>query len=469
MKIKILLITLILILIAISFFAYFYLLRGTISISSNPSGANVYINGKFVGITPYKIKAFRGSYDLKILKDGFEEYSTNVDLKGRRGVTLLVNLEKLEYLLLVKQNKFYKVSSDGKVVKQLGESVDGETVFVSFSPDGNKILYEITSPSHEDSIWKDSIWIMNADGSNRKNLTGDIQVSGRESPHFFPDGKKILFTALGSKIGYLAFWTVDIDGAQRKKLIEVKSEHEETIYTISPDSKKILFYGYDILQNLGPTSLWIFDSTTGNLTNITSVMNGQGKVTAASFSPDGNKILFAFLGNLIGKKWSGLWVVDLDGKNMKRISKHEIDQYCFSLFKFSKDEKKVFFVSGACLWSAYIDGSGEEIVTASVSDFCFFPNKEKILLLTPQFHLNVINEDGTEEKEITGDSLDESDMQTFLAYYCTYGFVQPFSTSPTGRHAVLTKAHTKETYIVNLYTGKITKLNDYSLSCWFPE
>lgn len=464
MKIRILLITLTFILIAISFFAYFYLLRGTISISSNPTGADVYINGKFMGTTPYKTKAFKGKYDVKISKDGFEEYSINVALKGRKGVSVFANLEKLEDLLVVKQNKFYKVSSDGKVVRQLGESVDGETVFVSFSPDGNKIIYEITSSSY-----KNSIWIMDVDGSNRKNLTGDIQVSGRDFPHFFPDGKKILFTALGSKKGYLAFWTVDIDGAQRKKLIEVKSEHEEIIYTISPDGKKILFYGYDILQNLGPTSLWVFDSTTGNLTNITSLMNGQGKVTAASFSLDGNKILFAFSGNLVGKKWSGLWVVDLNGKNMKRISKHEIDQYCFSLFKFSKDGKKVFFVSGACLWSACIDGSGEEIVTASVSDFCFFPNKEKILILTPQFHFNVINENGTEEKEITVDSLDGSDIKTFLAYYCTYGFVQPFSISPTGRHVVLTKAYTKETYIVNLYTGKITKLNGYSLSCWFPE
>lgn len=461
MKIRILLITFIFILIIFGFFTYLYLLRGTISISSNPSGANVYINGRFVGTTPCKTKAFKGKYDVRISKNGFEEYSTTVNVKGSKSVTVYPNLDELEYLLLVRQNKFYKMSSDGKVVKQLGESTDGNITFISFSPDGKKILFEIMSSSY-----KNSIWIMEADGSNRKNLTGDLQVLGRNFPVFFHDGTRIFFTTPGSNKGYVAFWIIDIDGRNLKKIVEVKLVHEEIKYAISPDDNEILFYGYDIIQNLGPTSLWIMDSTGKNLTNVTKVMDGQGKVIAASFSPDGNKVLFAFSGNLLGEKWTGLWVTDLDGKNVKKIGEGITNKYDFSSFKFSSDGKRVFFISGGCLWSAYIDGASKEIVTCAVFEFCLFPKGEKILLFKPQSSLWAINTDGTGEKQISGDILGESDS-TFLEYY--YAFGPPFSLSPDESHVLLTKAYTEETYIVDLYTGKITKLNNVSLSCWFPD
>ncbi len=459
MKIKILLITFIFILIAFIFFASFYLLRSTISISSNQSGANVYINGRFVGTTPYKRKAFKGKYDVRISKDGFEEYSTNVDLKGSKSETFSANLEKLEYLLLVRQNKFYKMSSDGKVVKQLGESADGNPIFISFFPDGRKILFEI-----ESSSYKNSIWIMDVDGSNRKNLTGDLQVSGRDFPLFFPSEKKILFTTPGSNKGYVAFWTIDIDSGNRKKVIEVKSEHEEIRYAISPDGSKILFYGFDLLQNLGPTTLWIVDSTGKNLMNITKVMNGQGKVTAASFSPDENKILFAFSGNLLGEKWTGLWVTDLDGKNIKKIGKGITNEYGFSSLKFSSDGKRVFFISdGGCLCSAYIDGAGEEIVTAAVSDFYFFQNEEKILLLTSQFHLDVINTDGTREKEIR----ERLGNQVYLDYIYIFG--SPIS--PNGRKVLCSISSNSESYpyVLGLDSGKLIKLNNVGICGWFPD
>ncbi len=459
MKTKALLIIFIFVLVIFSFFTYFYLLRGTISISSNPSNANVYINERFVGTTPYETKVFKGKYEIRISKDGFEEYSATVDIKGNKRETVSSDLEKLKYLLLVRQNKFYKMSSDGKVVKQLGESVDVNPIFISFSPDGKKILFEIPS-----SNYKNSIWIMDADGSNRKNLTGDMWVSGRDFPLFFPNGKKILFVSSGSKKDYLSFWAIDMDSMNRKKVIEVKSEHEEIRYVISPSGSKILFYGYDILQNLGPTSLWVVDSSGQNLMNLTPEMNG--KVIFASFFPDGSKILLDFF-SASKLQLTGLWAIDLDGKNMKKITKYRENPDSEILSpKFSKDGKRILFVSSNCLWSVNINGTDEKIIKAAVFDFYLFPKGEKILLFEPQSSLWVINTDGTGEKQITGDFLGESD-NTFLEYY--YAFGPPFSFSPDERKVLLTKAYMEETYIVDLYTGKITKLNNFSLSCWFPE
>ncbi|NCQ53473.1 MAG: hypothetical protein GW803_05340, partial [Caldiserica bacterium] len=48
-----------------------------------------------------------------------------------------------EYLLAVSKGTFYRISSDGREIKELGESMNGEVHVYSFSPDGKKILFGI--------------------------------------------------------------------------------------------------------------------------------------------------------------------------------------------------------------------------------------------------------------------------------------------------------------------------------------
>ncbi|MCI4463725.1 MAG: serine/threonine protein kinase [Caldisericum sp.] len=54
-----------------------------VSISSNPAGAKVYIDGKEIGATPianYSMKA--GTYTLKLIKDGYKEFSQTLTLSS---------------------------------------------------------------------------------------------------------------------------------------------------------------------------------------------------------------------------------------------------------------------------------------------------------------------------------------------------------------------------------------------------
>ncbi len=453
MKAKVFFIVIILIFLII--FTGLYILRGTLTIFSTPSGAKVYINEDFRGETPLEIKLHSGKYEIKILKDGFEDYTTSVNIRVNKRLSISPYLEKLQYLLALGENGFYKVNSDGRVITQLGENFDGNVGCVSFSPDGKKILYILYSSDYKES----SICIMDTDGKNRKILINDITLD--VYPIFFHNNKKILFASSGSKEGFLSLWSINIDGTEKRKITEIE-RHEEIKCAISPDDSKILFYGFDMYQNQGPTALWIVDSTGKNLMNITKVI-GQGEVTAASFSPDGNKILFAFSGNLLGEKWTGLWVTDLDGENMKKIGEGIIDENGFSSLKFSNDGKSVFFVSGGCLWRAYIDGTGKEIVTAAVSDFCLFQNEEKILLLTSQFHFDLINTDGTGEKEIR-ESLGN---QVYLDYIYIFG--SPISSD--GRKVLCSISSNSEfyLYILDLDSGKLIKLNNFGICGWFPD
>lgn len=54
---------------------------GTLSVTSNPSGARVFLNDKPLGTTPLEEKMEEGSYTLTFRKDGYEELQKNVLVK----------------------------------------------------------------------------------------------------------------------------------------------------------------------------------------------------------------------------------------------------------------------------------------------------------------------------------------------------------------------------------------------------
>ncbi|MGB9597604.1 MAG: PEGA domain-containing protein, partial [Candidatus Poribacteria bacterium] len=55
--------------------------KGSLAISSDPTEAEVYLDGKLKGKTPLTIYGILiGKYSLKIIKSGYEEYNTTVDI-----------------------------------------------------------------------------------------------------------------------------------------------------------------------------------------------------------------------------------------------------------------------------------------------------------------------------------------------------------------------------------------------------
>ena len=87
------------------------------------------------------------------------------------------------------------------------------------------------------------LWMMNADGSEKKQLTNSTTVD--RFPRFSPDGKTIIFTR--SKGGWTPendanypekwdLWTINADGSDEKKVAE-----NATWGTFRPDGKSIVF------------------------------------------------------------------------------------------------------------------------------------------------------------------------------------------------------------------------------------
>lgn len=55
---------------------------GTFDITSNPSGAEAYVDGQFVGVTPVRYGTTLGEHSVELRLEGYDVFTTNVQLSG---------------------------------------------------------------------------------------------------------------------------------------------------------------------------------------------------------------------------------------------------------------------------------------------------------------------------------------------------------------------------------------------------
>ena len=106
---------------------------------------------------------------------------------------------------------------------------------VQVSPDKSHIVYEVTYVSIPQNKTNAELFVMKADGSEKKQLT---HSNSRESnPRWINGGKKIAF--LSDKDGTSQLWTMNIDGSGWEKISDIEGGIGG--FSFSPDEKKVLF------------------------------------------------------------------------------------------------------------------------------------------------------------------------------------------------------------------------------------
>ncbi|MDH3494016.1 MAG: hypothetical protein OEM82_10730 [Acidobacteriota bacterium] len=166
----------------------------------------------------------------------------------------------------------YTMDRNGKNVKRLTTELgyDGGPFF---SPDGKQIVYRSYHPKTEAEIarYKDrlandliepnnfEVWLMNADGTNKRQVTklGDASFA----PYFHPSGKKIIFASnhfdesgRGRNFDLLM---INTDGTGLERITTYDSFDGFPMF--SPDGKKLVFASNRNAATRGDTNVFIAD------------------------------------------------------------------------------------------------------------------------------------------------------------------------------------------------------------------
>ncbi|MCD4697894.1 MAG: M28 family peptidase [Bacteroidales bacterium] len=119
---------------------------------------------------------------------------------------------------------------DGSDIKQL-TSAEGYDAEGSYSPDGKLIVYSTNKEVYNRELSKEEkqklevdasyfcdLYIMNADGSDKRILTGAPGYDG--GPFFSPDGKRVIFRRFSEDGHGADVYTINIDGTDEKQLTD---------------------------------------------------------------------------------------------------------------------------------------------------------------------------------------------------------------------------------------------------------
>ncbi|MEW6097138.1 MAG: DPP IV N-terminal domain-containing protein [bacterium] len=264
-----------------------------------------------------------------------------------------------------------KVTIPAKDIKEV-EPISSEFSspnYVTYSPDGTKILYtRVLDYVSGVIIFKDLIT-----GSSTC-LTEPYEIDtpadgDAQEPDFSPDGTKIVFT-LKTELpkGKAQIWKMDIDGQNKVKLTSENDDCESPKW--SPDGSKILFICYNNLYTIDPqgnNKKLIYDPP-------------QYGIIGACWSPDGNKIAFG----KVEEKGSNIYIIDAEGTT-EPVQLTFAEYYCTDP-AWSPDGSKIIYDSskGLIIINA-VDGSNptELVLPNGLGGNCpdWSPNGKEIIFV----------------------------------------------------------------------------------------
>ena len=150
----------------------------------------------------------------------------------------------------------------------------------TWSPNGQQIAF------HSDRDGNHEVYVMNADGSNLRNLTRHPAFD--VSPHWHPDGKRIAFMR-GEDIARL--YTIDLNGNDLRLVTEADFIGSPKW---SPDGKRIAFEATFENKNGIEGGIYVANANGRNRWLVSKPVD-RSFIRLGGWSPDGEKILYTVI------------------------------------------------------------------------------------------------------------------------------------------------------------------------------
>lgn len=152
-------------------------------------------------------------------------------------------------------------------------------IFPDFSPDGSKIVFCAGA-----TVFGRDIYVVNSDGSDLTRLTSG--VGNNVYPAFSPNGRKIVFTS--NRTGISQVWVMNADGSNQRQLT-FDPQPKDQVPDWSPSGGKIAYLAdtfgtADVGTSYG--DIWVMNPNGSHQHQITSGAPYYG----TAWSPDGTRI-----------------------------------------------------------------------------------------------------------------------------------------------------------------------------------
>ena len=227
-------------------------------------------------------------------RDGhqFDIYLMNVDGTNVQRLTFttapesllawLPNGRRLVYDSRAEADGIVAINDDGSWKRLILEnSADTAYVWPALSPDGRKIAFvKMTNSNAAPEDQSLDIFVADVDAGNVTRLT---HTPGHEHvPQWSPDGTKIVYdlTPVG---GAGDIWVMNANGTDKRRL--TSDPANESHPSFSPDGTEILFAS----RRDGDNEIYVMDASGGNLRRLTS---NSASDWSPSWSADGQRIVF---------------------------------------------------------------------------------------------------------------------------------------------------------------------------------
>ena len=236
----------------------------------------------------------------------------------------------------------FSVNADGTGEKRLTNTANGYSVEPSYSADGTKIAWNRNA----------DIWIMDADGTDKRRLTGGPADDGE--PAFSPDGRAVAFTRYTPETGQRDIYIKSISGSLRRV---TNDEDREGSLSFGPNGYRI---AYTISEAVpGACGGCIYPSevatvrTDGTDRKIVTDAPGDSEASDPDWSPDGRTLAYTFYD--IGSEQGRIETVRADGTGQQTVFSQDSGDPTFS-----PDGTKIAFVRWGWpggIWTINPDGT----------------------------------------------------------------------------------------------------------------